>query len=144
MKKSRDIVRRWQGNPIIALDDLPFTSTNIYSAGAIKYQNEYVLLITIENLEGKTAIYTAKSEDRIHFDVASEPLLSPAESGEHSLYEKQGVRDGRLHVRKKKTASFRNLNRRREQFFPKRLTGNTHSWKGPDMADGYGFPMQMI
>jgi predicted GH43/DUF377 family glycosyl hydrolase len=96
VKRKRDIVNRWEGNPVIALDDLPFTSNNIFSAGAIKHQNEYVLLVTIENLEGKTAIFTAKSRDGYHFIIESEPLLSPAESGELALYEKRGVRDARI------------------------------------------------
>ena len=76
-KLKRDIVDRWEGNPIIKLDNLPFTTNNIFSAGAVKKDGEYILLVTMEDPRGKTSIYLAHSEDGYHFDVDEEPFLVP-------------------------------------------------------------------
>jgi len=35
-KFSYDIVHRWEGNPIITIDDLPFRCIDICNAGAVK------------------------------------------------------------------------------------------------------------
>jgi predicted GH43/DUF377 family glycosyl hydrolase len=96
MKFGRDIVHRWEGNPIISIDHLEITSNNIYSAAAAKYKDEYLLLVTIENQEGKTAIYPARSENGFHFEVDKEPVLYSAQAGRQKIYEENGVREPRI------------------------------------------------
>ncbi len=59
MHRGRDIMRRSKGNPLITLDDMPFRCADICTAGAIKWNGEYVLLMSIQSLEGISMICLA-------------------------------------------------------------------------------------
>ncbi len=95
-KFKRDIVHRWEGNPIINMDDLTFATTNIYSAAAVKKDGEYILLVTMEDPEGKTSMHLARSENGYHFDVDETPFMEPSEEGKFRVFERMGVRDARI------------------------------------------------
>ena len=95
-RQKRDIVHRWEGNPIVNLDVLSFSCNNIYNAGAVKIGNEYILLVAIENLEGKTSIYKAVSENGYHFNVEDKPFMVPSDDPRFITYEKRGIRDARI------------------------------------------------
>jgi beta-1,4-mannooligosaccharide/beta-1,4-mannosyl-N-acetylglucosamine phosphorylase len=90
----RDIVRRCKGNPIITLADVPFRCADICNAGAVKKDGEYILLLTIQSLEGFAEIYPARSSDGYTFDVGREPLITPTE--EFKEYNQMGVLDPRV------------------------------------------------
>ncbi|MCK4627602.1 MAG: glycoside hydrolase family 130 protein [Sedimentisphaerales bacterium] len=95
-KFRHDIVHRWEGNPVIALDDLTFTTNNIYSAAAVKKNGEYILLVTMEDLEGKTSIHLAKSEDGYHFDVEETSFMTSSTDDSFRAFETMGVREARI------------------------------------------------
>ncbi len=95
-KRHRDIVHRYEGNPIITIDDLSFRSSDICNAGAIKIDGEYILLVTIQNLEGTCSIYPARSRDGYSFEVAATPLLKPSEDPGYAEHEEKGVLDPRI------------------------------------------------
>ncbi len=95
-KFRHDIVHRWEGNPIITLDNLTFTTNNIYSAGAVKKDGEYILLVTMEDPEGKTSIHLARSDDGYHFDVDERPFMEPSDDERFRVFEKMGVREARI------------------------------------------------
>ena len=100
MKKKKkihhDIVKRWEGNPMIVIEDLSFKCNDILNASAFKIKDEYVLLITIENLDGSYSIYPAKSADGYDFDIADKPILERSSSGPFSIYEGHGIQDVRI------------------------------------------------
>lgn len=95
-KLGRDIVHRWEGNPIITIDDLSFNCSDIRNAGAVKINNEYILLITIEMLEGSFSIFPARSKDGYNFEISSTPFLSPAKGGPFAIFEQSGTLDARI------------------------------------------------
>jgi len=95
-KFGRDLMHRWEGNPIITIEDLPFQCSDICNAGAVKLRQQYLLLLTIESLAGRKAIYPAWSGDGYHFTVEDSPVLSPATEGPYAIYESQGVLDPRI------------------------------------------------
>ncbi|UCH62868.1 MAG: glycoside hydrolase family 130 protein [Fidelibacterota bacterium] len=95
-KRSRDLVHRWESNPIITIENLTFPCADISTAGAIKIDGEYILLLTIQSLEGFYAIYTARSMDGYHFEIGNEPVLTPSMNGPASLYDRMGVLDARI------------------------------------------------
>ena len=95
-KFRHDIIRRWEGNPIITLDHITFTTNNIYSAAAVKKDGEYILLVTMEDLEGKTSIYLARSENGYHFDVEETPFMTSSKNDRFWTFEKMGVREARI------------------------------------------------
>lgn len=97
-KFRHDIVHRWEGNPVITLDDLTFTTNNIYSAAAVKKDGEYILLVTMEDLEGKTSIHLARSENGYHFDVEETPFMTSSTDDGFRTFENMGVRGARIAV----------------------------------------------
>lgn len=92
----RDVIHRYQGNPIIGIEDLPLPCSDIWNAGVTKFQNEFLLLLTVESQEGQASIYPARSADGEHFSVAQKPLLSSCTCDVCSCYKTYGVRDPRI------------------------------------------------
>lgn len=73
--KKTDILQRWEGNPIIILDDIPISCSTIHNCAAVKLKNEYLLLLDIEDLKGHQVIYPASSKDGYRFTVGKKPLI---------------------------------------------------------------------
>jgi predicted GH43/DUF377 family glycosyl hydrolase len=92
----RDVIGRCDENPIVSLRDIPFRCSDIWNAGVVHHQGRYVLLITIETLEGRYTIHRAESEDGRHFTVEPEPLMASTEEGPMRSNESIGVRDARI------------------------------------------------
>ncbi|MHC4591296.1 MAG: glycoside hydrolase family 130 protein [Planctomycetota bacterium] len=95
-KLQKNIVQRWEGNPVISIHDLPSQASDVHNAGAVKHAGEYILLLTVESLRGDCAIYRARSKDGHEFSIDREPILAPATSGPFAPYEDRGVRDARI------------------------------------------------
>jgi predicted GH43/DUF377 family glycosyl hydrolase len=94
-KFSRDIVHRWEGNPLIDIADLDFKCSDIHNAGVIFYDGEILLLVTIEHLAGKRRIHLARSSNG-HFTVEKKPFLQPSDLAEYKQHESHGVLDARV------------------------------------------------
>lgn len=92
----RDVIHRYRGNPVIALADLPFRCSDIWNAGVVRFRDRYVLLLTVETLEGLTSIYPAWSTDGEHFSISERPFLSACTCEICSCYQTYGVRDPRV------------------------------------------------
>ena len=92
----KNIVERWDGNPVISLSDLAFQASDIHNAGAARFEGRYVLLVTVESLQGDCSIYKAVSDDGRRFTIDESPFLSSSDDGAFLPYEEQGVRDPRI------------------------------------------------
>ncbi|MFW5996853.1 MAG: glycoside hydrolase family 130 protein [Lentisphaeria bacterium] len=90
------IFNRWQGNPVIELEDMPFRCADIRNAGAIKFKGKYLLLITVESLSGHTSIYRAHSGDGTRFDIEEQAFMEPSAEVPFRLHEEVGVMDPRI------------------------------------------------
>lgn len=95
-RMSRDVVRRWRDNPLVALEDVPFRCSDVWNAGVARLGEEYLLLITIEELQGLTSIYRARSRDGRNFTIEPGPFMTPSANGEFAVYETLGIRDPRI------------------------------------------------
>ncbi len=91
-----DIVHRWEGNPVISPEDVPFRIADICNAGVVKVEDEYVLLITIQGLQGFYSIHTARSRDGYHFEFEDEPLMGPSGESPDPSCDEEGVLDARI------------------------------------------------
>ncbi len=97
MDKSRqELVIRHKRNPIITLHDMPFPCNTVFNAGAAKYKDEYILLIRVEGLEGKSFFALARSKNGFDFDIEEAPVMEPAQEIPFSIYEKRGIEDPRI------------------------------------------------
>ena len=95
-RASRDILHRWEGNPVITSDDLSFPCANIFDAGAVIVGGEVLLLLTIQSLEGFYSIYPARSADGKNFTVSDTPIMAPVTDGPDAMYENLGILDPRI------------------------------------------------
>jgi len=93
----RDVIHRWEGNPVITLEDIPFRCNTVFNAGAAKLGDEYVLLLRVEDLAGRSVFALARSADGYHFSVESEPVMVPEPEKEpFRTYERRGIEDPRI------------------------------------------------
>ena len=90
------IVRRYEKNPILTKDDVPYPVVTVHNAGACKYQDRYILLFRSHRLNGRSIIGRAESTDGTSFVVHPQPFLEPATTGVFAEYEEYGVEDMRI------------------------------------------------
>ena len=91
---ARDIFHRSQENPILSPEDLPFRAVGVLNPGVAEQDGEVVLLIRIEDVNGLSDIYAARSRNGVtDWRIDPEPVL------QHGLaewrYEQWGCEDAR-------------------------------------------------
>ncbi len=96
VRKRRDVIHRWEGNPIITMEDIPFHCSDITNAGAVKVGDSYILILTIFGLDGKAGLYLAKSKDGYRFKVNETPLKEISKDDDDYKYKSQGIMDARI------------------------------------------------
>lgn len=92
----REIVNRFDGNPILTRHDMPFPCNTVFNAGAVKVNGEYLLLLRVEGLDGVSFLALARSKDGFHFEVEEEPVMTPGDEEPYKTYEALGVEDPRI------------------------------------------------
>lgn len=92
----RDFLHRWEGNPIITLEDIPYRCNTVFNGTPIKVDDNYFLLLRVEGQQGYSFFSLARSQDGFHFTVDPEPVMLPAKEGSFAKYETRGIEDPRL------------------------------------------------
>ncbi len=92
---TREIFERSARNPILSLKDLPFRAVAVLNPGAVEQNGEVVLLVRVEDVNGFSDIYTARSRNGVtDWRIDPEPVLR------HGLdewrYEEWGCEDARI------------------------------------------------
>jgi beta-1,4-mannooligosaccharide/beta-1,4-mannosyl-N-acetylglucosamine phosphorylase len=96
-KFSYDVVRRWEGNPMLTIEDIPFPCNTVFNAACAKYEGEYILLLRVEDLTGRSVFALARSSDGYHFVVEDNPVMEPCRKEEpFKEYERKGIEDPRI------------------------------------------------
>lgn len=75
MKKH--LLRRYEHNPIISPEDMPFACYSVMNAGATIFEGQVLLLLRVEDCIRRTLFYVAKSDDGKHFTIADKPIDYP-------------------------------------------------------------------
>ncbi len=94
MKKS--FVKRYEKNPILTKDDVPYKVETVHNAGVVKYDGRYVMLFRSHLDTGRSIIGLAQSDDGFNFTVADKPFMVPASEKPFAEYEEYGVEDPRI------------------------------------------------
>ncbi len=92
----QDVLHRFEGNPIITLEDIPFRCNTVFNGAVIKKGNEYFHLLRVEGQQGYSLFALARSKDGLHFTVEDEPVMTPARMGPFAKYESRGIEDPRI------------------------------------------------
>ncbi|MCK5608926.1 glycoside hydrolase family 130 protein [Candidatus Pacearchaeota archaeon] len=92
----RDIVHRWEGNPLIDISDLSFKCSDILNAGVVEFGGGVLLLVTVEHLSGRRCVHIGRPVEHNRYVVDEEPFIRPSEDPKYKQHELQGVLDGRV------------------------------------------------
>lgn len=75
---SPELFRRHPGNPILTVDDLPYSANSVFNAGAAVVGDETVLLMRVEDRRGMSHLTVARSPDGVtEWRIDSRPTLAP-------------------------------------------------------------------
>lgn len=92
---SHELFHRYQNNPIITINDIPYPANSVFNCGATVINGETVLLIRVEDLRGISHLTVARSKDGItNWRLDSNPTLLP----EPNYYPEEiwGIEDPRI------------------------------------------------
>jgi predicted GH43/DUF377 family glycosyl hydrolase len=96
-KHKYDVIHRYEGNPLITIDDIPFPCNTVFNAACAKYDGKYILLLRVEDLTGRSVFALARSDDGYDFELEDEPVMQPCKGeGCFGEYEKKGIEDPRI------------------------------------------------
>ena len=93
---SRPIVRRYEGNPILTKNDVPYPVETVHNAGVVRHEGRYIMLFRSHLRNGRSVIGLAESDDGFHFRVRPEPFITPDKEKPFAVYEEFGVEDPRI------------------------------------------------
>ena len=87
---------KFEGNPILTKENVPFRVNSIFNAGAVKIGDRYLLLCRTEMPDGRSSFTLAESIDGINFTVADRPCLMPKDHKDYYEYVEWGIEDPRI------------------------------------------------
>src|SRR3990170_7405938 len=86
------LFRRYQGNPILTTAQWPYQANVVFNPGAIKFEDETLLLARVEDMRGISHLTVARSKDgKTNWRIAPTPALEPVQPEEM-----WGVEDPRI------------------------------------------------
>ena len=95
MRVRGQMFQRSEKNPIITFGDVPYPCNSVLNPGVAIYDAETLLLLRVENLDGRSHLNVARSKDGVtDWRIEPEPLICPER--ERYPYEEFGCEDPRL------------------------------------------------
>lgn len=77
MSRFEEIFKRYEGNPILTAENWPYEVASIFNPGAIKFNDEFLLLVRVEDKQGYSHLTIAKSKNgKTNWQINSEPTLA--------------------------------------------------------------------
>ena len=74
--KFEEFFERYEGNPILTSEDWPYKVASVFNPGAIKFNDEILLLVRVEDGQGYSHLTIAKSKNgKTNWQINSEPTL---------------------------------------------------------------------
>jgi len=90
------LIKRYNHNPILTKDDVPYPVATVHNAGVVKFNGRYTMIFRSHKLNGRSILGKAESDDGFNFKVDKEPFMVPATEGLFKEYEEYGVEDPRI------------------------------------------------
>ena len=85
--------KRHKNNPILTVNDLPCKAYYILNPGAIKFNNEYILMVDVFHTEGGIIFWLARSQNGVDFTFDPKPVDWPES---FDWWKENGVYDPRI------------------------------------------------
>lgn len=89
-------INKYDKNPIITKDNVPFRVNSIFNPGAVRFNGRYLLLCRVEMPIGRSSLVIAESRDGYNFKVSDKPTLIPEDHKEYFDYVEWGIEDSRI------------------------------------------------
>lgn len=96
MYPKKSIVSRFEGNPILTKEHVPYAVETVHNAAAVKTEGEYILIFRSHLRNGRSILGSARSRDGCSFVVDPEPFMEPSRAGIFAQYEEFGIEDPRI------------------------------------------------
>lgn len=91
----KELFVRSKYNPLITCRNMPYPCNTVFNPGAALVGDDVLLLLRVEDLEGRSHLTVARSKDGItDWRVEPRPLMHPMD--ERTPYEEYGIEDPRL------------------------------------------------
>ncbi|MFC2137953.1 glycoside hydrolase family 130 protein [Bacteroidota bacterium] len=90
------LINRYQNNPILTKDDVPYPVATVHNAAVVKHEGKYIMIFRSHKLNGRSILGMAESDDGYSFKVNDNPFMVPATEGIFKEYETYGVEDPRI------------------------------------------------
>jgi predicted GH43/DUF377 family glycosyl hydrolase len=90
------IIKRYQHNPILTKDDVPYPVATVHNAAVVKHQDQYIMIFRSHRHNGRSILGKAVSQDGFKFKVDPKPFMLPAQTGIFAEYEAYGIEDPRI------------------------------------------------
>jgi predicted GH43/DUF377 family glycosyl hydrolase len=92
----KGLVKRYEKNPILTREDIPYPVETVHNAGVTKFNDRYIMLFRSHVRNGRSIIGLAESEDGVKFKARLKPFLVPSREEPFADYEEFGVEDPRI------------------------------------------------
>jgi len=93
---SKNFVSRFENNPILTKEDVPYKVETVLNAAVVKHEERYIMLFRSHLDTGRSIIGIAESEDGFEFKVRPEPFMTASSQTGFAKYEKFGIEDPRI------------------------------------------------
>jgi predicted GH43/DUF377 family glycosyl hydrolase len=93
---TKQFIKRYEGNPILTKDDIPYPVQTVHNAGVAKLNGRYIMLFRSHLDTGRSIIGIAESEDGFNFTARPEPFMTPSIEPVFCEYEVFGIEDPRI------------------------------------------------
>lgn len=90
------IVERYEKNPILTKNDIPYPVATVHNAGVCKYEDRYIMVFRSHRDNGRSILGIAESKDGFTFHSSDKPFMTPAQEGIFKEYEEYGIEDPRI------------------------------------------------
>lgn len=91
----KEIVKRYEHNPILTAEDMPFACSGVYNSGVIRLDGEYLMLCRVESIDISNYFFVATSQEGYHFKVHERPIDLPDDE-EFREYTAEMIYDPRI------------------------------------------------
>jgi predicted GH43/DUF377 family glycosyl hydrolase len=90
------IIHRYEKNPILTKDDVPYPVATVHNAGVTKFNDKYIMIFRSHLTNGRSILGLAVSDDGFNFKVSDKPFMTPAKERNFQIYEEYGLEDPRI------------------------------------------------
>ena len=90
------LIKRYQYNPILTKDAVPYPVATVHNAAVVKHEGKYIMVFRSHKLNGRSILGIAVSNDGYTFEVNDKPFMIPSTEGIFKEYEAYGVEDPRI------------------------------------------------